>query len=55
MPVYYGKDKQGCFAQWGTRGAKYHYRCGDKRARKRATKKAEKQAHAIFASGWKGN
>jgi hypothetical protein len=54
MPVKTGKDSKGCFAQWGGSGKRYHYRCGDVRARERAKKKAAKQGQAVRASGWKG-
>ncbi len=52
MPVKTGKDKQGCYARWGS-GKKYHFKCGSKSARERAKKKASKQAQAIFASGFR--
>lgn len=46
MPVHFKKDAKGCYAQWGTRGAKYYYECGNEEARKRAEAKAEKQGRA---------
>lgn len=52
MPIHRGKDSKGCYYQWGSQ-KKYHYKCGDKASRERAHKKAEKQATAIYASGWK--
>jgi hypothetical protein len=53
MPVHTGKDKEGCYAQWGESGKKYHYRCGDDEARDRAKAKAERQGRAARASGYK--
>lgn len=52
MPVKTGKDSEGCFAQWGDSGKKYHYKCGDKQARERAKAKAQKQGRAARASGY---
>jgi len=49
MPTHLGKDKDGCYAQWGEHGAKYHYACGDKYARSNAVGKANKQGQAIKA------
>ena len=46
MPVRDGKDKQGCYAQWGSQ-RKYRYPCGDKAARKKARQKAHIQGAAI--------
>jgi len=55
MPVHVEKDKEGCFAQWGSKGKKYYFRCGDKAARQRAVKKAEAQGRAAYARGYVGN
>ena len=52
MPAKPGKDKKGCFYQWGSQ-AKYYYKCGDKKARARAKAKAEKQGRAIRSTGWR--
>jgi len=52
MPIRRGKDKKGCFYQWGGR-KKYYYKCGSKNAAARAKKKAEAQAKAIYSSGWR--
>lgn len=53
MPTRTGKDKKGCFARWGSK-TKYYYKCGDKAARERAKKKADKQGQAAYAAGYKG-
>ena len=50
MPVHTGKDKEGCYAQWGKTGTKYHYTCGNQTARERAEKKALEQGIAIEIS-----
>lgn len=47
MPVQYRKDRFGCFARWGERGAKYYYKCGSTIAQGHAKEKALKQAAAI--------
>jgi hypothetical protein len=47
MPVNLGKDKDGCFARWGKKGAKYHYECGNETQRLNARKKAIAQGVAI--------
>jgi len=47
MPVQLGSDKEGCFARWGTQGAKYRYPCGNEEARKAAKSKAYQQGLAI--------
>lgn len=54
MPVHRGKDSQGCYYQWGGRGAKYYYTAGDVKSREKAKGKAELQRKAIYSSGWKG-
>jgi len=54
VPTKTGKDKRGCFARWGKSGKKYYYQCGNKKAKDKAVKKANKQAQAIYSSGWKG-
>jgi hypothetical protein len=54
MPVRRGKDTNGSFYQWGDSGAKYHYRAGDRAARKRAKEKAERQGRAARARGYAG-
>lgn len=46
MPVNTGSDNEGCFARWGTQGAKYRYPCGDEAARKDAKSKAYQQGLA---------
>lgn len=56
MPVHTGydsnKEEPKCYAQWGSRGKKYYYTCGDKEAREKAKAKANAQGQAIIASGW---
>lgn len=47
MPVNLGKDKEGCFARWGKKGAKYYYECGNETERLNARKKAIAQGVAI--------
>ena len=47
MPTATGKDSKGCFARWGTHGAKYYYACGNKDARERAKAKADRQGRAV--------
>ena len=54
MPVHTGKDKKGCFAQWGGQ-KKYYYECGDVTARDKAKAKAARQGAAAHAAGYKGN
>lgn len=54
MPVTFGSDKRGCFAQWGNK-KKYYYKCGSKEARERAKNKAEEQARAIYSTVYKDN
>lgn len=54
MPVKTGKDKKGCFAQWGSKGAKYYYECGNEKAAKKARARAHEQEAAAYASGYKG-
>ena len=46
MPVHLGKDKEGCFAQWGGKGAKYYYECDDEKAQGMAKAKAYRQGFA---------
>ena len=54
MPVRRGTDSKGCFYKWGNYGAKYYYKSGSAVSRENAKKKANKQARAIYASGYKG-
>jgi len=54
MPVIISLDSKGCFVRWGKSGKKYYYKCGSKVARERAKLKAEKQARAIYSSGYRG-
>lgn len=52
MPIHRGKDSNGSYYQWGSQ-KKYYYTSGDKESRKKAYTKAQKQATAIYASGYK--
>lgn len=54
MPVHRGKDKEGCFYQWGNSGKKYYYICNNSKSRDQAKKKAERQGRAIYSSGYRG-
>ena len=49
MPVHLGKDKEGCYAQWGNSGKKYYYECTNKEAERSAITKAARQGRAIKA------
>ncbi len=53
MPIHLGTDKDGHFVQWGHQ-KKYYYIVGNNSSLKRAKKLAQKQASAIFASGYIG-
>jgi hypothetical protein len=50
MPVRTGKDKEGCYAQWGKEGKKYYYTCGNERSKNYAEKKALQQGIAVEIS-----
>lgn len=47
MPIKRGFDSEGCYYRYGDTGAKYHYKCGNEEARKRAYNKAREQEIAI--------
>lgn len=47
MPTHRGKDKDGCFYQWGSSGKKYYYKCNDAKAREKAKALADRQGRAI--------
>lgn len=49
MPVHSGKDKGGCFWQWGEQ-KKYYYECDSKEASEKAKDKATKQGQAVEIS-----
>ena len=53
MPIHRGKDSKGSFYRWGDR-KKYYYKSGNATSRTRALKKAQLQARAIYASGYRG-
>lgn len=48
MPVNVKHDKEGCFAQWGQKGKKYYFPCGDEAQREKAKKKAFIQGITII-------
>lgn len=52
MPVRRGTDSKGSFYQWGSQ-KKYYYTVGNKKSREKAKIKAEKQAKAIYSSGYR--
>lgn len=52
MPVHRGQDEKGPYYQWGSQ-KKYYYVANNKASRERAKAKAEKQARAIYASGYR--
>lgn len=54
MPVHKGINTRGPYYQWGKHGKKYYYKKGYTKSRLAARKKAERQAKAIFASGYRG-
>lgn len=55
MPVHTGKDKDGTFYRWGTSGKKFYFDPESEQSRGIAKSKAQKQAQAIYASGYKGD
>lgn len=53
MPVHNGRDKNGSYYQWGSRGKKYYYTPGNKTSREKAKKLAIRQAVAIsYSTGY---
>lgn len=58
MPIRRGyerhRGKRMGYYQWGESGTKYHYTPGNERSRRRAKRKAEKQAAAAHARGYEG-
>ena len=54
MPVHQGSDSRGPYYQWGDSGKKYYYTKGDPSSSEDAKQKANRQARAIYASGYKG-
>lgn len=55
MPVHTGKDKEGNYYRWGTSGKKFHFDPSSESSKSNAKSKAEKQARAIYASGYRGD
>lgn len=47
MPIFLGHDKEGTFARWGHKGAKYYYEKDSEISKKHAKEKALKQGVAI--------
>jgi hypothetical protein len=54
MPVSRGKDSNGPYYQWGDSGKRYYYTSGDKQSRERAKQRAQRQARAARARGYRG-
>ena len=54
MPVHRGMDARGPYYQWGESGTKYRYESGDEDSRETAKQKANKQAQAAHAAGYRG-
>lgn len=54
MPIMKGRDSKGPYVKWSESGFKYRHTDGDKPSEDAATKKAKRQAEAIYASGYKG-
>lgn len=52
MPIKRGTDSKGTYYQWGSQ-KKYYYTPGNERSRKLAHAKAEKQARAIYSTGYR--
>lgn len=55
MPVHTGKDKEGSYYRWGTSGKKFHFDPSSESSKSNAKSKAQKQARAIYASGYRGD
>jgi hypothetical protein len=51
MPIHSGKDAKGKYWKWGHHGKKYYYH--SKSGSVRAKSKAQKQAVAIYSTGWR--
>jgi hypothetical protein len=47
MPVKLDKDKEGCYAVWGSSGKKYYYPCNDEVKKNKAKKLAYLQGLVI--------
>ena len=55
MPIKRGTDTKGSFYRWGSRGKKYYYKTGNTSSRNRAKQKAQRQARAAYASGYRSS
>ena len=53
MPVHRGRDSQGSYYQWGSRGAKYYYEPGNVQCRANAYRRALRQGQAAYAHGYR--
>jgi hypothetical protein len=53
MPIRRGKDSEGSYFVWGSHGKRYYYIPGDKISTELAYKKAQRQATAAYAHGWR--
>lgn len=54
MPNIYGKNKKGYYVKWGRSGKHYYYNPRKPSSRKRAVARANKQASAAYAHGYRG-
>ena len=52
MPIHRGHDSIGYYYQWGNIGKRYYYIPGNVRSENTARNKSNKQARAIYASGY---
>jgi hypothetical protein len=53
VPVHRGVDRDGPYYQWGGHGKKYRYEAANKASRDQAKRKAERQAQAAHAHGYR--
>lgn len=54
MPVKRKDDSKGPYYQWGQHGKKYRFKPNNKISRKIAKDKAQRQADAAYANGYRG-
>lgn len=52
MPIHRGHDAIGYYYQWGNIGKRYYYIPGNVKSENTARNKSNKQARAIYASGY---
>ena len=55
MPIREKKDSSGHYYQWGNHGGKYYFDPKDNKDKQKALKKAQRQARAIYAHGYRDN